>query len=1068
MHWRLGIDLGTNSLGWWAFRVSRDGTGTSARWKPVASLDGGVYIFPEAREPSKGGRVGDSTAVRRRLARGMRRNRDHGKNRIRHFVRDLIALGLLPEDEDERAKLFQTPRKTTAETDRFNPYRLRAEALGRPLTAYELGRALLHLGLRRGYKSNRKEASDEDGGKLKERIDALHGRLGGRTLGQYLWDVYREESVRERAGGRRRGLRFRAEDEFYPDRALYADEFAAIRHVQRPHHVLTDADWDRLRDGYILFQWPLKPVERGWCEFFTGQPRHWKDTPIAHDFRIHQELNALQWIDADYIQHPLNAEQRAGVLAKLMSQKSPVTFASLRKLKGSDGAPLFPRGSRFNLESDKRKELKPHAVAAHFVKDDDLRPLWERREEREDGELDDMFEVLHQAEDDASAQASLMERFGIDETVARKLTTLKLASGTANVSRRFMEQIVPVLADQGLVYSDAVRELTDDKGEQLHHSMRDDGSRWDELPYYGAVLSGSMLGADPSANPQTAPEKHFGKINNPTVHVALNSLRRVVNTLTERFGAAPLEVHVELTRDLKLPRKRRDEINMEQGKRQRENERIVKFCADLGVHDPSARDIKKVKLWEELGKDQLSRRCVFSGGAISAQHLFNGEAEIEHILPFSRTLDDSMTNLTVSLRWANRLKGNNTPHEAFSSDRHADKGIVWEEILQRADILPKPKRDRFGPQAMERFEAQGGFIARQLTDTAYMTRAATRYIKALNGVEHILANPGKLTAMVRRKWGLNGLLGDDNLKTREDHRHHAIDAAVVALIDRSVLAEVSRLTARGADDLVHIALPELDESLRAAIRARVPEIVTVFKPDHGLQGRMFNETAYGFIGQAVRDPDLPEHNLVTRKALAGLTPKECEAVRDPHLRAQLRDCLHNAKAEGVKHETALGEFAKETGIKRVRVLIKNQTVAPAPSTPYKGYAPDSYVCCDVWRIPPARKGGKPKWQGAFWSYAETVRGETPNKAEKKPHPAARFVTRLFKDDVIAYEDGGRTQVMRVGGFSTTNNKLDVRLHSAALADQNYVSINVLGEKGLRKLYVTPDGRIQESKRKGAS
>lgn len=1069
MRWRLGVDLGTNSLGWWAFRVTKEGSDQNTKWRPVESLDGGVYIFPDAREPSKNGRVGDSNAVARRLARGMRRNRDRGQHRIQNLQRDLTQLGLLPEEVNARERLFQTPKKATPETDAFNPYKLRSEALARPLNPHELGRALMHLGLRRGFKSNRKEASDDDGGNLKDRIDALKAALGTRTLGQYLWDAYLDEHKKEQGGELRKGIRFRAENEFYPDRAAYADEFEAIREHQAPHHTLKDEDWDRLRDNYILFQRPLKPVQRGWCEFYTDQPRHWKDTPTAHDFRLYQELNALRWIDTNFQAHTLDAEQRAGVLKKLMSQKSEVTFKSLRKLKSSDGTPLFPKDSTFNLESEKRKGLTPHKIAAAFMADTDLAPLWERRVEHEDGQLDDIFEVLHTAETDQEVRSHLADDFGLDENIVGKLARLKLSSGTTHVSRRFMDQIVPILADQGLIYSDAVRELTDDEGNQLHHSMRDDGRRWERLPYYGEVLSASMLGADPKANAATEPEKHFGKINNPTVHVALNSLRRVVNALTDRFGAAPVEVNVELTRDLKLPRKRRDEINAEQGKRGKENERIKKLCAEHGIHDPSAVDIKKVKLWEELGKDQFARQCVFTGKTISAAQLFNGEVEIEHILPFSRTLDNALTNLTVSMRWANRLKGNSTPYEAFHGDRYTDQGIVWDEILQRADNLPKAKRARFGPDAMDRFEQEGGFIARQLNDTAYMSRAATRYLKALDGVERVRANPGRLTAMVRGKWGLNGILSDDNQKTRSDHRHHAIDAAVVGLIDTSVLNEVNRLTARGADGLVHIGLPKLPDDLRAAIRQRAPTIITTFKPDHGLQGRMFNDTAYGFVPPDQRDPNLPEHNLVTRKALTGLTPKECEAIRDPIIRDRVRDYLYEAKGAGIKHDAALVEFAKEYGIKRVRVLIKNQTVNPVSSAPYKGYAPDSYAFCDIWRIPQKNKaGGKPKYEGAFWLYAETAGNVSPDKTLKKPHPAAKYVTRLFKDDLIAYEEGGKTQIMRVCGYSTTNNKLDLRQHFDADASRNYVSINVLGGMGLRKLYVTPDGRVLETKRRTSS
>lgn len=1069
MKWRLGLDLGTNSIGWWAFRVAEEGQGERRRWRPVESLDGGIRIFSEGREPSKGGRIGDSLAVARRMARAARRNRDRARNRMERLIRKLEDLDLLPESDAERREIFQTPRKTHGDPDRYNPYRLRAEALERILEPYELGRALQHMGRRRGFKSNRKEQSDEEGGKLKERIDRMRERLGGRTLGQYSWDTYIAEKEREKTGARPNGIRLRADTDFSPDRAMYADEFDRIRRRQQSHHGLSEADWDALKHRHILFQWPLRPVERGKCELRADQPRHWRDTPIGHDFRIYQELNALRWIDRNQAAHALDREQRNAVLGLLFSRKSEVTFSALRKLKRTDRTPFFPRDSHFNLESENRNGLKPHGIAARMADDVALAALWQARKQRQDRTIDDIFEILHSESDDAIVER-LINEFALPSGTARALAGLKLSSGTASISRKFMVQIVPVMRDRGLVYSDAVAELTDDQGHPLHHCLRDDGRRWPSLPYYGEVLSQSMLGANPKFDAVNFPERHFGKINNPTVHVALNQVRKLVNELIDRFGAAPVEVHVELTRDLKLSRKRRNEITAAQGANQRENERIKQdICVPNGVHDPSPRDLKKVKLWEELGKNQPARRCVFTGRTISAAQLFNGEVEIEHLLPFARTLDDSTSNLTVALRWANRLKGNRTPYEAFHGDAHRERGIVWEKILQRASHLLKAKRWRFAANAMEHYEQEGGFVARQLTDTAYIARVAQRYLGALEGVERVVPNPGRLTALVRGKWRLNGLLRDDNKKSREDHRHHAIDAAVIALTDRAVLSQVSRLTARGVDDRVHLAAPVLDPGLEAAIRARVPTILVSYKPDHGTQGRMYNETAYGFVEDDKRDPDLPEHGLVTRKVLATLTAKECVAIRDPALRAQVADRLRQARIDGVKHEKALLALSREIGVKRVRILVKNQTVRPVPSAPYKGYAPDSYVCCDVWRLPKGRAGawksGRYEWRGVFWPYAETVDG-APDKEAKRPHPAAKYIMRLFKDDIVGYRDGGQTAIMRIGGFSTTNNKLDLKPQEATDAPRRYVSINTLCASGLYKLNLSVDGRPYVGPRRG--
>ena len=821
MSWRLGIDLGTNSLGWWAFKVERDGR----RWRVEESLGGGVYIFPEGREPAKRGRVGDSNAVRRRLARGMRRNRDRRKARLRALMRELVRLGLMPDPGKHRDELFQTPARV-ADPDRFNPYRLRAEGLERTLEPYELGRVLFHLGLRRGFKSNRIERSDDDDSNLKDRIAGLHDALNGKTLGQFQWETFNAEKGQQRPGSKPAGVRFRGGGKFYPDRSMYAAEFDAIRERQAPHHRLRTEDWKRLRDRYVLFQWPLKPVERGRCEFFPEEQRHWRDTPIGHDFRIYQELNSLKWFDENFAEHPLDAEQCVAVLDLLLTRKSEVKFDSLRKQKRTDGSLLFPDCVRFNYEDGKRKGLRNHGIAKMLSDDPVLTTLWEQRcaGEGDGGVLDDIFTALQEEADPATFGSRLAEVFGLERNAIEALGKLRLSRATASVSRRFMEAIVPVMQDQGLMYWEAVGELADDEGTPLHHSHRPDAGDRELLPYYGEILRGSMLGGDPTADSSSQPEVHFGKINNPTVHVALNSLRRVVNDLIARFGGPPAEIHVELSRNLKRSRKQRDEITVRQAREERENKRIRDELEKHRITVPSALDVKKVRLWEELGETELARRCPFSGKPISFAQLLNGDAEIEHLLPFKRTLDDSMANLTVALRWANRLKGNRTPHEAFASDAYVKYGIRWETVSRLAQRLPSNKAWRFGPDAMVRFEGENDFVARQLTDNAYIARSAVHYLGCLEGVEQIVPNRGGLTALLRGKWRLNGILSDDNRKTREDHRHHAIDAAVIALGDRSVLKSVSDQTGRGADDRVRIEVPDLSANIEDAIRRRVPEI----------------------------------------------------------------------------------------------------------------------------------------------------------------------------------------------------------------------------------------------------
>ncbi len=1044
MAWRLALDMGTNSLGWSAFALNHSGQVEKLK-------DSGVRIFSDGREPSSKDRVGESLAVERRLARGARRNRDRRLHRQRQLIERFVQLELMPKDQAERKEL-----------EKLDPYLLRSEALDRNLTSYELGRCLLHFGKRRGFLSNRKsDGDDEETGKIKPKISELRKELGGQTLGQWL-------HKRQQNG---LSTRFRGEDgDLYADRAMYLQEFDRIREKQKDHHKISTLDWDDLRNGNksqgfdgIFFQRKLKPVEKGRCEFFIEEYRAHKDLPIAHEFRILQEVGNLQYYDENQEKHDLNPKQRAILLKTLNTQKT-IAFNSIRKLK-SDSILIFPRGCLFNLETGPRDKLNGNATAVEMRKPEIMGNAWD---EISADQQNDIIELLHDATDDDQLIQDLISGFSFTEKQAKAVSKFKLSSATTHLSRKFMVRCAVIMREDNLGYDAAVSEVYDDDGVFFHHSRYDVEKLLNELPYYGEVLKGSVIGGKPTDyNATDNPEQHYGRINNPTVHVALNQLRKLINRLIDRFGP-PAEIHVELVRDLKKTAYARDKIAQQNKKFAKANDgRAILYRELNGGRDPSGLDLKKIRLWEELGSDQFTRHCPFTGKVISAAMLFNGEAEIEHILPFSRTLDNGAANLTIAIRQANRLKGNRTPYEAFGHDQHADQGMIWRDIAERAKSLPKNKRWRFDEDSMDRFEKEGGFLARQLTDNAYISKVTKRYLSHICDQNKIATIPGGLTAMMRGKWHLNSLLGDHNYKERNDHRHHAIDAFVVGLTDRSMLQQVSSQTKRGTDDRVHIDLPDISP-LRNQLKESLNNMIISYKPDHGINGKMYKETAYGIVLAEKQDADLKGYDLVTRKKIAALTAKEIGAIRNTGWRKLVEQHVYEAKANGIKLDKALADFGKENNIKTIRILVSNQSAIAIPSAPYKAYAPDSYVCVDIWQLPKGKAGkwkkGEFDWKGAFWSYAD-CKGKNPDKNdgqidEKPIHPAAKFITRLFKNDIIEIEENGQAKVMRVGGFSTTNNLIDLRNQYDTEGKRQFISINILKGNFKRKLHLHADGQIK--------
>jgi len=1051
MAWRLALDLGTNSIGWAAFDLESE----KDRLRPIRLAGAGVRIFSDGREPAADGRVGDPKALNRRLARGMRRNRDRRQGRIRDIAGLLIDAGLLPEEPEERQALMDT----------CCPYEARAQAARGPVCAYTLGRALFHLGKRRGFKSNRITDGDEEtGGKLAEAQESLEAELGGLTLGQWQ-NARRAASKRRKEDGEAPRethamprVRFRDGSSFYPTRGMYEAEFDAIKTAQENHHTLKPEQWAAIKDR-IFYQRPLRPVDRGRCRFFPEDKRLFRAMPSAQRFRIAQDVTHLEWVDGERNAHKLNPDQRKAILEQLERQRS-LSFSSMRKLK-KDGTLLFPDAVQFNREDSKNKGLSGNATACDMRDTALFGDTWDRLSL---DEQDEIVGLLFEADNEKPIREAAA-RYGLDQAETEKLVAKRFTRATASIGVTLARAAIPLM-EQGKTYSAAVAAIEGPDGRPLHHSIEDDCATHETLPYYGELLAGNTVGGDPT-KPKDATEAHWGRIPNPTVHIALNQVRTVVNRLVERFGK-PDQIVIEVGRQLKNSAAERARIMSEQARFEKENAELAKEARELGIAIPSRADLNKIRLWRELGEKALDRACPYCGATISASQIASGEAEIEHILPFARTLDDTRANKTVAHIGCNRDKGNRTPHEAFGST------ALWQGISAVVERLPKSKRWRFQPDAMERFNRNGDFLARQANDNAYIARLARRYLRALTC--DTWTTTGQLTAWLRTMLRLNAPelgLGEAPhpwKKNRHDHRHHAVDAITIGLIDRSLLQSVN--TQRASDGRVRIRF-EKAVADRAWIvpqaRDVLARILVSIKPDHGIEGPFFQERAYGTLSKEQMDATHPDKPLISRLRFTELKETELPRIRDPRIREEVVAWMKEQEADNRKIEEKLAEFASEwerregKPLHSVRILYTPRGAREIPSAPYKVYAADAYAFVDIWRVPKGRRGNWSKvahtYEGSFMSYYDAARPGFAPKKDLKPHPAAKHEMRLFKGDTVTILEGSNVVTMRVAGFSTTNNKLDLHpLNSANPPGHNYISINkLIGGLGMRKLLIKPDG-----------
>ncbi len=1033
--YRLALDLGTNSLGWCMLDLNDDGLPTGVRTM-------GVRIFPDGRDAKSKA----SLAVDRRLARQMRRMHDRYIQRRSQLMQALVAHGLMPSSVAAQKEL-----------ERLDPYVLRATGMHAPLALHELGRALFHLNQRRGFKSNRKTDGDADSGKVKPAIQRLRQLIGSKTLGEYL---HGRRCAGLTVRSRLIGKGAKAAYEFYPDRSLVEEEFDRLWEAQaRFHPELTDTIREELRDT-IFFQRKLKPVNPGRCTLEPDKQRAPSFLPVAQRFRIYQELNQLRMISPELRERPLTLTERDFLAAHLLTGKD-LAFTTMRTKLG------LPPGSSFNLEGENRDKLKGDATAALLSKKNLFGKAWFGYPWEEQERIVDL---LLEAEDESELTAILVNDWGIPPDNASALANMAPPAGYSRLCREALRNVTQALEAEVIPYADAVL-----KAGYTSHSNFHTGEIHDRLPYYGIPLQ--RYTSFGSGDNRESNERRYGRIANPSVHITLNQVRRVVNEILKEHGH-PAQVVLEVGRDLKHGLMARREIMKRQKEQQQSNDRRRSELQSHGIA-VTGDSLLRLRLWEELHRDPAARCCPYTGEHISLTRLFSQEVEVEHILPFARTLDNSPANKTVGLRRANRLKGNRSPFEAFGS---SPDGYFWEDIVSRGANMPANKRWRFASDAMQHYEDKRDFLDRQLTDTQYISRVARQYLCCICDPKQVWVTPGRLTSLLAARWGFPP-------KDRIDHRHHARDAALIGVMDRSLLQRVATHHAREQEQGLHRFLADLQPpwpDFRVDVLNAIAAVVVSHKTDHGVRGRLHNDTAYGILapngvpGNAQhrvgietinKVPDILKIKGLTLGAslLAEVTGLDHTACR--HRILELRDLPAKRAETEIKKLVSVDDkefteriasFASKRGIRRVR-LRETITLIPIndrEGREYKGFKGDSNAYYAIYM----QQDGA--WIGEIVSTMDANRPGFQPVMEATGHA---LITRLFINDMLEIEHQGRLIIAYVTRIS--EKQIALAEHFEANVDKRNrdnldafsfiykCSPSALANCGARPVFVTPAGKV---------
>jgi CRISPR-associated endonuclease Csn1 len=758
--------------------------------------------------------------LKRRTARGLRRQ--FSRRRMRRESVEAALQSVFPGSDLQNLKL---PEARTA-----SPHEIRARGLDEKLTVEEFSVAMLHISKHRGFKSNRKAQFRlaEQNPELSELIekeekeapeDAETGAVKSGIAALRL----QMEATGARTLGEffyqqlQQGIKVRST---YTAREMYVEEFDRLFESQARFHTELTRDAKATLHQAIFWQRPLK-IQKflvGDCTIF----KHRKRAPLAYEisqrFRMLQTVNNLK-IEDD---QPLSDVQRATLLAEL-DQQSKMSWAKVRTLL------KVPKTTKFNLERMEEKEIRGNATNATMRR---IAPdLWNNlKEDQRHQLLEDLLTISLKE----SLLKRLQEHWKLDLETAYKLAIVEFESGYLRISLKAVKKVLPHL-QKGLRYDQACLEAG------FHHSdlrPKQFKDRLDPMP----------------------------PLRNPVVDRSLNELKKVINTYLREYGK-PDVFRLELARDLKLSKKQKEELLKEQNKNKKLNEEAEKFCISFGIQNPTSEDKLKYRLWKEC-----RGVCPYTGEAISESRLFTSEIQIEHIIPYGRCFEDSSANKTLCVANENLRKGNKTPYEAYSEEQ-------LKVILDRIDgweYFPKGKKARFRQTSID----QDKFVERQLNDTRYISREVKSYLETL-GVR-VETSTGKSTALFRHLWGLNSVLDPENAKkNREDHRHHAIDALVVALVDVSLFQKISKLAGQGdlrqARDFKVIPW----SNLRHDAEMMAKKMIVSHQIKRKVSGALHEETAYGW--------DEKNQKYTIRKPVASLTDGEIERIRDPFLKKIIQE-----------------------------------------------------------------------------------------------------------------------------------------------------------------------------------
>lgn len=950
----LGLDLGSSSIGWAIVDLDSDCKrilGMGSRIIPMTTDDETQFTKGQAITKNA-----DRTAMRT-----ARKGLDRYQQRRSYLKSKLESMGIQPIDIIKPIDLWM----------------LRSKAVSERIELDELGRVLLHLNQKRGYKSGKEDFNDSSKSKYVQSINDNYRFLQDHnlTLGQYFY----QELLKDGS--------FRIKDRVYP-RIAYISEFDAIISKQREFYpeLITDSFIKQIKDEIIFFQRKLKSCKHlvSACEFekkeytkadgtkiITGPKVAPKSSPVSQLCKIWEFVNTITITNKTGDQFYISPEQKE-CIADYLKRNVRLKITDLQKILGisrKDGWWIdktisqrnvgdttyiriaealngqYPALLQMNISFDEVADIETgeiRKVIDESIKTEPLFRLWH---------------TMYSISDQEELRNALIRKFGItDENVLNNLCKIDFVKEAyAGKSNTAMRKILPYLME-GYVYSDACalagynhsNSIT--KEENLHRELK-------------TRLSPIMK----------------GELRQPIVEKILNQTVNVVNALIDQYGAFD-EIRVELARELKQSREERETTTRNIARNEKENKIAADKVAEYGF-TPTKNRILKMKLWEES-----QHLCVYCGQPVNVTEFLSGiDVEKEHIIPRSLLFDNSSSNVTCACRKCNQEKGNKTAFDYMKS-----KGeVAFDEYTARVTSLYESKqisKAKFNKLMMSQEALPSDFIERQMRETQYVSKKAIEMLQDV--CYNVHATSGSVTDFLRHTWGWDEVLhnlhfeqykaagltetkevaSNGNIKQveriagwskRVDHRHHAIDALTIACTSQSVIQQLSTLNTlkdvpnKGFEDQgeqfkerhsrlekyvlaqPHFSTSEVREaaenilvSFKSGKKVATPGKRYVYRNGRRIlmqntlvpRGALSEQTVYGKINLEGKD------EIVVKQSVSNLDEKKAAKIVDPVIKKILLEYLTAHKGKFVENDPPRDHQGNI--IKSVRVTTGLDAVVP--------------------------------------------------------------------------------------------------------------------------------------------